>query len=63
MEMQGENKVSDIHIWKVSADNYAAMISLVTLNSKPVEHYKQLLDKFDKIDHLTIEVNHWTERH
>jgi cation diffusion facilitator family transporter len=63
LEMQGENKVSDIHIWKVSADNYAAMISLVTLNSKPVEHYKQLLDKFDKIDHLTIEVNHWTERH
>jgi cation diffusion facilitator family transporter len=63
LEMQGENKVSDIHIWKVSADNYAAMISLVTLNSKPVEHYKQLLDKFDKIDHLTIEVNHWTEKH
>ncbi|PKH04270.1 cation transporter [Psychromonas sp. MB-3u-54] len=63
LEMQGDNKVSDIHIWKVSADHYAAMISLVTHDPKPVDHYKQLLDKFNKIDHLTIEVNHCTERH
>lgn len=63
LEMDEDNKVCDIHIWKVSADHYAAMISLVTHDPKPVDHYKQLLDKFDKIDHLTIEVNHCAERH
>lgn len=63
LEMQDDNKVSDVHIWKISADHYAAMISLVTHDPKPVRHYKQLLDKFDKIHHLTIEVNHCTETH
>ena len=63
LEMQDSNKISDIHIWKVSADHYAAMISLITDNPKPIKHYKQLLDKFDKINHLTIEVNHYTETH
>ncbi|WP_372880587.1 CDF family Co(II)/Ni(II) efflux transporter DmeF [Psychromonas sp.] len=61
LEIQDNNKVSDIHIWKISADHYAAMISLVSQAPKPVEHYKQLLEKFDKIDHLTIEVNHCAE--
>jgi len=63
LETQDDNLITDIHIWKVSADHYAAMISLVTHDPKPVDHYKQLLTKFDKIDHLTIEVNHCTETH
>ncbi|WP_028865429.1 CDF family Co(II)/Ni(II) efflux transporter DmeF [Psychromonas aquimarina] len=62
LEKHNDNKVSDIHIWKVSADHYAAVISLVTHLPEPVDHYKQLLHKFDKIAHLTIEVNHCTER-
>lgn len=63
LEALDDNKITDIHIWKVSADHYAAMISLVTHDPKSVDHYKQLLTKFDKIDHLTIEVNHCTEMH
>ncbi len=61
LEAQDDNKVSDLHIWKISADHYAAMISIVTHAPKPIEHYKQLLAKFSKIHHLTIEVNHCTE--
>ncbi|MFT7681827.1 MAG: cation diffusion facilitator family transporter [Moritella dasanensis] len=61
LEMEGDNKVSDVHIWKISADHYAAMISLVTNDPKTVDYYKQLLTKFDKISHITIEVNHCTE--
>ncbi len=61
LEAQDDNKVSDLHIWKISADHYAAMISIVTHAPKPVAHYKQLLDKFVKVHHLTIEVNHCTE--
>jgi cation diffusion facilitator family transporter len=57
LEANNGNRVSDIHIWKVSADHYAAMISVVSENPKSVEEYKQLLVNFAKISHLTIEVN------
>ncbi|RWX55155.1 cation transporter [Photobacterium chitinilyticum] len=57
LEADADSKVSDIHIWKVSANHYAAMISLVTHAPKPAQDYKQLLKNFDKLSHLTIEVN------
>lgn len=61
LEAEKETKISDIHIWKVSTDHYAAMISIVAREPKTVEQYKQLLNKFDKINHLTIEVNQYIE--
>nr|WP_201797867.1 CDF family Co(II)/Ni(II) efflux transporter DmeF [Photobacterium rosenbergii] len=63
LEQDADNKVSDIHIWKVSADHYAAMISLVTHHPKAANEYKQLLSEFDKLSHLTIEVNKCQEAH
>jgi cation diffusion facilitator family transporter len=57
LETDNDDRVSDIHIWKVSADHYAAMISVVSAKPKLVEEYKQLLANFAKISHLTIEVN------
>ncbi|WP_413701279.1 CDF family Co(II)/Ni(II) efflux transporter DmeF [Psychromonas sp. KJ10-10] len=61
LEAEKATKISDIHIWKISTDHYAAMISIVVREPKTVEQYKQLLNKFDKINHLTIEVNQYTE--
>ena len=61
LESEIDTNVTDIHIWKVSADHYAAMISIVAIDPQPVEHYKKIIDKFDKINHLTIEVNHFAE--
>ena len=57
VEQDSDNRVSDIHIWKVSADNYAAIIALVTHFPKPVAHYKQLLAAFPAVTHLTVEIN------
>lgn len=57
LENDADNKITDIHIWRVSADHYAAMISLVTQHPKNTEYYKSLLSDFDKLSHLTIEVN------
>lgn len=57
IEADTDNRVSDIHIWKVGANHYAAIISLVTHFPKPIEHYKELLSDFHKLAHLTIEVN------
>lgn len=50
-------QVQDIHIWKISGDHYCAAIALASDNDKTVAEYKILLAKFDKIHHLTLELN------
>ncbi len=57
IESESDNRVSDIHIWKVGPIDYAAIISLVTHNPQPTEHYKKLLENFKELSHVTIEVN------
>jgi len=57
IENDADNRIADIHIWKVSANHYAAIIALVTDFPKSAEHYKNLLNGFHKLSHVTIEVN------
>jgi len=57
IEAEAEQRVSDIHIWKISADHFAAVISVVSKQPQDIKHYKRLLAPFDKLAHLTIEVN------
>ena len=57
IENSSDNRISDIHVWRISANHYAAIISLVTHFPKATEHYKELLSGFHKLSHLTIEVN------
>ena len=57
IEKDSDNQISDIHIWKVGANHYAAIISLVTHFPKSTEYYKELLNDFHKLSHITIEVN------
>lgn len=57
IEKDSDNRVSDIHIWKVGANHYAAIIALVTHYPDTAEHYKGLLSDFHKLSHVTIEVN------
>jgi len=61
IESDSDNRVADIHIWKVGPADYAALISLVTHFPKDSEYYKQLLIKFRELSHVTIEVNHCNE--
>ncbi|GGA91931.1 transporter [Agarivorans gilvus] len=49
-------KVTDLHIWKVSANNYSAAIAIQDQANKSFQDYQRMLQKFDKIDHLTLEV-------
>jgi cation diffusion facilitator family transporter len=58
IEKHHQTKVADIHIWKVSADHYAATLVVVTASEINAESLKHQLRKFDKLDHLTIEVNY-----
>lgn len=49
--------VTDLHMWKVSGHHYSAAITLESNSDKTVSEYKQMLAKFDKINHLTLEVH------
>lgn len=58
IESDSDNRIADIHVWKVGPADYAAMISLVTQYPKDSEYYKKLLSKYNELSHITIEVNH-----
>ncbi|MBQ4890299.1 CDF family Co(II)/Ni(II) efflux transporter DmeF [Shewanella sp. MMG014] len=50
--------VKDMHVWKVSGHHYSAAITLVAKQTTYSLHeYKTLLNQFDKIHHLTLEVH------
>ncbi len=49
-------QVKDLHIWKISADNYSAAISIQDQTDKSYDDYRRILKKFDKIDHLILEI-------
>ncbi|MEZ8293928.1 CDF family Co(II)/Ni(II) efflux transporter DmeF [Vibrio splendidus] len=49
--------VTDFHMWKVSGHHYSAAITLESNSDKTFSEYKQMLAKFDKINHLTLEVH------
>ncbi len=57
IESDSDNRISDIHVWKIGANHYAAIVALVTHHPKSTGHYKMLLSKFHKLSHITIEVN------
>ncbi|WP_338068553.1 cation diffusion facilitator family transporter [Corallincola luteus] len=61
IESDADNRVSDIHIWKIGANHYSAIIAVVTHEPKPIEHYRALLAPFRQLSHLTIEVNQCQE--
>lgn len=57
IEKDSDNRVSDLHVWKVGANHYAAIISIVTHFPKSAEYYKGLLKDFHRLSHTTVEVN------
>lgn len=57
LERDPGTRVTDLHIWKISADHYAAILSVEASDPKPVAHYRTLLKGFKEISHLTIEVS------
>ncbi|MDO9263354.1 MAG: CDF family Co(II)/Ni(II) efflux transporter DmeF [Desulfosalsimonadaceae bacterium] len=60
IESDSDNRISDMHVWKVGPADYAAMISVVTHFPKNPEYYKNLLSEFTEITHVTVEVNQCT---
>jgi cation diffusion facilitator family transporter len=56
IEAADDNRVADIHVWRVGARSLAVILSVVTHLPKPPDHYKDLLSGFEAISHVTVEV-------
>jgi len=61
IEKDSDNRITDIHIWKVGPNHYAAIISIITCFPKSAEYYKELLNEFHRLTHITIEINECKE--
>ncbi len=58
LESDADNRIADIHIWRVGGKHYALIAALVTDMPKSPDYYKKLLSEFKQLKHITIEVNH-----
>lgn len=56
VERDGDNRISDLHVWRVSADACAAVVAVVTSLPKPPEHYRTLLAPIRQLAHVSVEV-------
>jgi cation diffusion facilitator family transporter len=57
VESDSDNRVTDLHVWRVGSRHLSVILSIVTHYPKPPEHYKKLLAEYDEIAHVTVEVN------
>ncbi|MGZ5028687.1 MAG: CDF family Co(II)/Ni(II) efflux transporter DmeF [Methylobacter sp.] len=65
IESDADNRISDLHIWRVGPGHFAVIISIVSHDPKAPEYYKELLKEFrgkgiNKLSHITVEVNRCT---
>jgi cation diffusion facilitator family transporter len=58
IEGDKDNRITDLHIWKVSENHLATTISLVTHYPQEPIYYKQLLNNIPSLSHVIVEVNH-----
>lgn len=57
IEAEDDNRVVDLHVWAVGPNIYSVILSLVTHNPKPTDHYKRLVPPGLGIMHIVIEVH------
>lgn len=57
IEENTNDMISDLHVWEVGPSHYAVIISIISNNTKTPNEYKDILNKFKKISHITIEIN------
>ena len=57
LENDADTRLCDLHVWRVSDNDAAAIISLVTHYPRPVEHYRGLVNSIPALKHITVEIN------
>jgi cation diffusion facilitator family transporter len=63
VESDGDSLVTDLHVWQVGIEKYAAMISVVAHEPKSCDAYRALLRGHHELVHVTIETHLCREDH
>src|SRR5260370_33115685 len=59
----GHDRIADLHVWRLGPGHHGAIVSLVSDEPEPVEHYKTRRDGIRQLRHRTIEVHHCARNH
>ena len=54
---QGDDRVADLHVWRVGPRHLGAIVSVVTDDPRPPAANKRRLDVFEDLAHVTVEVH------
>ena len=57
IETDGDTRITDLHIWQVGVNKFAAIISLVSHEPKRPAAYKRALEQHEELVHVTVEVH------
>ena len=62
LEAVPDHQVADLHLWRVSADHHAIMVSIVSHSPKDVSYFNQLPSQFPELAHITVELHTCRQR-
>jgi len=57
IESDADNRVADLHVWKINARDSAVIISIVTHYPQGVKHCRSLLADLEELKHISIEIH------
>ncbi len=57
IEADADNRISDLHVWKVGPEDYAVILSVVTHEVRDADHYKGLLEGIPGLSHRSVEIH------
>jgi cation diffusion facilitator family transporter len=63
IESDGDSKVSDLHVWRITQGQYACIVAVVTGRSYTIDEYKTRLADIGALAHITVELNICEQAH
>jgi cation diffusion facilitator family transporter len=57
LEKDGQTKITDLHIWSIGSNQFAAAIELVSSNLEDDNYFHQLIESVEGVAHVTIGVH------
>jgi cation diffusion facilitator family transporter len=57
IESGSDDRIADLHVWRLGPSSHGCIVSLVTHRPRPADHYKTLLKGVAGLEHVTVEVN------
>ena len=62
IEGEADNRLADLHVWRVGPGHLAAVMTVVTHAARTPGHYKALLAGIPSLSHVTVEVERCCEQ-